>query len=345
MRTRRVRRKRTDGTRRARRLVLPSAALVVGLAILLLSCSPNQRPQGGDGAKQKAQASAKGQGAADPPGATDGQTVYPVSVVHATKGDMSDYVSVSGGISAARQVDVYADMAGKLIKLNVRLGQFVAQDDVVAEVDPSRPGQNYVPSPVRAPIAGTITSLPVDVGSRIAQGVPVVQIATTGELEIRTQIAERYIGVVHPGEKALIDLEPYPGVSFAAHVAELSPVVDPSTRTMEVSLRFDAPDERVKAGMFAEIKIVTVHKTNIVKVPIETVVLRGERTFLFVMNGNGTVSRRDVKVGINVDGKAEIASGLEGDETVVARGQTLLEDGSRVKVIEELPALPAADSL
>ena len=272
-------------------------------------------------------------------------TVFPVAVMKATQGAISDYVTVSGGIEPAQQVDVYADVAGQLVRLNVRLGQFVRKDQVVAEVDPSRPGQNYVPSPVRAPIAGTITLLPVDLGSRVAQGVPIVRISTISDLQIRTQIAERYIGVVKVGEWARIELEPYPGVGFPAHVAELSPVVDPQTRTMDVTLKLDSPDQRVKAGMFAEIKIVTVRKSGIVKVPVDAIVVRGEKQFVFVEGADGSVARRDVATGVNVDGQVEIRSGVEAGEAVVVRGQTLLEDGAKTKVIEELPALPVTDTL
>jgi multidrug efflux pump subunit AcrA (membrane-fusion protein) len=321
--------------RRRTSLVFFSLVAAVTAAILFASCS---RPSG-----QSAQAAPAKPGA---PGNDAAQaTVFPVSVTEAATGDLNNYISVTGGVEAANQVDVYADTSGQLVKRYVTLGQYVHQNDVVAEVDSSRPGQNFVPNPVRAPIAGTITALPADIGTRITQGVPVVQIATLGQLEIQTQVAERYIGEIRVGESALVSLQPYPTESFPARVAELSPVVDPQTRTMDVTLRFDQQDPRVKPGMFAEIRIVTSHKTGLVKIPSEAIVERSGRRFVFVVGADGTVVQRDVTVGIEIDGKAEITAGLSAGEKVVVKGQTLLANGASVKVIEELPSLPAQDRI
>lgn len=51
------------------------------------------------------------------------------------------------------------------------------------------------------------------------------------------------------------------------------------------------------------------------------------------------VQKRHVVPGILIDQVLEIQNGLTAGEEVVARGQTLLEDGSRVNVIEQLPPL------
>ena len=324
----------TRVTAGAKRAVLLVAAGILVFGLILSSCS--KPASGAPGASSKAGAAAQ---------ATAKDTVFPVAVAPAVLGDLNDYVSLAGGIEPSTQVDVYSDASGQLVTLNVRLGQYVAQNEVVAEVDPSRPGQNYVPSPVRAPIAGTVTSLPVDVGSRITQGIPVVQISTINQLQIRTQVAERYVGAMRVGEPAVIALEPFPNESFAARIVELAPVIDPQTRTMDVTLKFNTVDARAKAGMFAEIKIITLHKRDIVKIPADAVVVRGERSFVFVEGAAGTAEQRDVKIGISVDGKSEVLSGLAAGDRVVVRGQTLLENGSKVKVVEELRGLAAVDSV
>jgi len=57
------------------------------------------------------------------------------------------------------------------------------------------------------------------------------------------------------------------------------------------------------------------------------------------------VERRQVTPGILIDDKLEIAGGLEPGEELVIQGQTLLEDGSAVKVVGEVPPLPSVDRL
>jgi multidrug efflux pump subunit AcrA (membrane-fusion protein) len=51
--------------------------------------------------------------------------------------------------------------------------------------------------------------------------------------------------------------------------------------------------------------------------------------------------KRIIVPGILIDGVQEILDGLAPDEEVVVRGQTLLEDGSRINVIERVAPLSA----
>jgi multidrug efflux pump subunit AcrA (membrane-fusion protein) len=83
----------------------------------------------------------------------------------------------------------------------------------------------------------------------------------------------------------------------------------------------------------------------VVKIPSEAIVERDGKQFVFVAGADEKAVRKNVKIGINIDGKAEITEGLAAGDKVVIRGQTLLEDGARIKVIEQLPALPAQDTV
>ncbi len=52
--------------------------------------------------------------------------------------------------------------------LYVKVGDTVQKDQVIAEVDPSRPGMTFAASPVKASISGTVTQVPVQIGSVVA---------------------------------------------------------------------------------------------------------------------------------------------------------------------------------
>jgi RND family efflux transporter MFP subunit len=214
------------------------------------------------------------------------------------------------------------------------------RDQIIAEVDRSRPGQQFEPSPVRAPISGTVTQRYVSVGATVGPSVPVVQLSQTSALEIRTAVAERFIALVREGQEAVVFLEAYPGERFAARVTELSPVVDPATRTMGVTLEFVRRDGRVKAGMFAELRLITRTRQEIVKVQSDVVVRRFGTPYLFVVTEDGTVEQREVSLGITIGNQVEIVSGVEPGERVVIQGQSLLDDGANVRVIDEVEPLP-----
>ena len=89
----------------------------------------------------------------------------------------------------------------------------------------------------------------------------------------------------------------------------------------------------ITAGMFAKVKLITDTHSNIVIVSESALVNRYGDTYVFVVAPDSSVEKRVVKAGIRVDDKREILEGLNDGEEVVVRGQTLLEDGSKVNVV------------
>lgn len=266
-------------------------------------------------------------------------TAFAINVTRPVRGEIRNYLELNGDIEPASSVDVYPDTNGEVANLRVRVGQTVSGNEIVAEVDRSRPGQQFEPSPVRAPVAGTITQRYVSVGSTVGPSVPIVQISDTNALEIRTRVAERFISLIREGQEAIVFLEAYPGASFPARVTELSPVVDPATRTMGVTLEFVRRDARIKAGMFVEIRLVTAVRRDVVKVQSNAVVRRFDKPYVFVVTDDNTVEQREVTPGISIGNQLEITDGLEADEQVVIQGQSLLDDGAQVRIIEEVEPL------
>ena len=100
---------------------------------------------------------------------------------------------------------------------------------------------------------------------------------------------------------------------------------------------------RIKSGMFTEIKIITEKKKGIVKIPAECTVKRYGGIYVFVVKESSWVEKRKVTSGIEIDNKLEIVEGLEHGEEIVIRGQTLLEDKAKVRVIERIQPLSEKD--
>lgn len=303
----------------------------------------------------------KADAAGDPAGAdapVEGQsadeeeaaTVFAVSTVEAVQGQIRDYLELNGDVTAGTKVDTYPDAAGKLSKLFVEVGQRVRKDQVIAEVDPSRPGMQFTASPVKAAISGTVTNIPVQVGATVSQQVPIVQISDMRDLEVRVYVAEKFISKMKVGLPAEMSFEAYPDRSFNGKIKELSPVIDPQSRTLEVKISLSDGTDLLKAGMFGEVKLVTAEKEGVVKIPAECLVNRFGEEFVFVVERSaadqmGTARRVKVTRGIEIDQKQEITSGLEPGAEVVYRGQTLLEEGSKVRVVETIQPLSDDDEL
>jgi multidrug efflux pump subunit AcrA (membrane-fusion protein) len=277
------------------------------------------------------------------------ESVFAVMTTETVKGQLADYIEVNGDVVSRTTVDTYPDTAGKLSSLFVGPGDSVRKDQVIAEVDPSRPGMTFAKSPVKAPISGTVIRTPMQVGSTVAPSIPIVTIARMDDLEIQTNVAERFIAKMSEGLDVVIQVDAYPDILFHGRIRELSPMVDSVSRTLGMKLDLIDAGTKLKAGMFAGIKIITEKKKGIVKIPVSCVVTRQDEYFVFVVKDDGTegahAELRRIVPGMQIDNKLEVVEGLEPGETIVLRGQTLLEDGTRVKIVETEPPLEAADVL
>ena len=268
--------------------------------------------------------------------------VFAVNIIPASEGPIQDYISLSGNIVASSSVDTFSDVAGRVSRVYVSVGARVNRGDPIAEIDRSVPGMEFMPSIVRAPVGGTILALPAQVGMTISQAVPLARIGGAS-LEVQLFVAERFISRISLNQPCEITLDAWPGEVFRGVITNISPTVDVASRTMEIRVRVDNIDNRLRAGMFARVNIITEHKENIVKIPIGGLISRFGEQFVYVIDYSDpeipVAKRRDIRTGISIDGVVEIADGLLPAEEVVVRGQSLLEDGSRVNIIERYSPL------
>ena len=275
-------------------------------------------------------------------------TVFAVSTTTAVQGEIKDYLQLNGDIAARTTVDTFADTAGKIKSLFVKIGDTVRKNQIIAEIDPSRPGMTFAASPVKASISGTVTKVSVQIGATVAPNIPIVKISKMDELEVILYVAERFISKMSVGLPAVIKTEAFPGELFTGSIREISPEVDKNSRTMEIKLNIDDNTSRLKAGMFAEVKIITVEKENIVKIPAEAMINRFGEYYIFIVNKDSdksTVEKKVVIPGLRIDNQLEIISGLKAGDTLVIRGQTLLEGGLFVKVVSTVEPLSITDEV
>ena len=278
-------------------------------------------------------------------------TVFAVSTTTAVQGEIKDYLQLNGDIAARTTVDTFADTAGKLKSLYIKIGDTVRKNQIIAEIDPSKPGMTFAASPVKASISGTVTQVPVQIGATVAPNLPIAKISKMEELEVILYVAERFISKMRVGLPAVIKTEAFPGELFTGSIREISPVVDQTSRTMEIKLHLDDKTSRLKAGMFAEVKVITEEKKEIVKIPAEAMINRFGEYYVFVveedteLSDKWIVEKRIVVPGLRIDNQLEITSGLSGGDVVVIRGQTLLEDGLSVKVVSTVEPLEITDEV
>jgi|GEM_PF-618938 len=260
------------------------------------------------------------------------QSVTSVRTQVAEKTALQDYVLTTGEIEAQSSIDVYPEIGGKLTNVYVNLGSKVKKGDLIAKIDPSSPGMQYVLSPVYAPISGSITTLPLQAGTTVTKNSSLTTIGETAALQVKAKVPERYVASLRQGLTAAIVLEAYPSETFTATVTSVSPVVDKTSRSKEILLTFTGNDPRINAGMFAKIRLNTDVYAGQIAVPTDAIIEKSGEKYVYVLNPDGqTVTRRTVSTGKTVDNVTQLLSGVNVGEKIVVEGMRVLGEGSAVK--------------
>jgi multidrug efflux pump subunit AcrA (membrane-fusion protein) len=268
-------------------------------------------------------------------GGGQGRSATVIRATPVVLGTIENSVVINGDVLAQTQVSIYPTMAGKITEMLLRVGDRVSQGQTVAMVDPSRPGEVYSRSPVISTIGGTVLQASVTPGDTVTTGTAVYVVGNLASLVVETFVPERFSTAIRMNLSARVSFEAMPGEYFVAAVSEISPVLDPASRTLRIRLRFQGPiDPRIRAGMFATISLVTNSRTNIPVIPRGAVINTYGSWIVFVVNQNNIAERREINLGIENEELVEVASGLESGELVVTAGQNFLSQGDLVQVVD-----------
>lgn len=257
-----------------------------------------------------------------------------VRVAPVTQGDIRRSVVINGDVLAGSQVSVNPTVAGKLAESFVKIGDYVRSGQAVASVDPSRPGEVYSKSPVSAPISGTVLSAPANIGDSVNVQTAIFTIGDLGSLILETYVPERFTTYLHRGLSAEVSFEAMPGELFKAEVYEVSPVLDPASRTTRIRLRFSTRDPRIRVGMFGTVHLVTQQSLNVTVIPRIALINTAGNWICYVINTRNIAERRQLSLGLESEDTVEIKSGVSPGEQVVVAGQNFLSDNEQVRIVE-----------
>jgi RND family efflux transporter MFP subunit len=123
----------------------------------------------------------------------------------------------------------------------------------------------------------------------------------------------------------------------------VSPVIDPQSGTIKVTIEIPTYPQGTRPGDFAEVRIVTErHEASTLVPKIAVFTDRGDQ--VVYVAADTTAERRVVEVGFQDDTSAEILNGIKSGEEVVVKGQRSLKHGAAIKVLTGVaaPNLPGA---
>jgi membrane fusion protein (multidrug efflux system) len=188
---------------------------------------------------------------------------------------------------------------------------------------------------VRAPFSGVLGIRQVNLGEYLKAGAPVVALQALDPVYVDFTLPERYLSQLSVQQQIRVQVPAYPKRTFAGKITAISSRIDSATRNVQVRATLANPDQVLRPGMFAQLRVVLPERSHILTVPRTAITYNpyGNSVFLIEHKGNQLiVQRRQVDTGEVRDGRVEIVKGLKVGEEVVAAGQLKLRNGQPVKI-------------
>lgn len=183
---------------------------------------------------------------------------------------------------------------------------------------------------IKAPISGIISKRFVDVGAMVGPTQPLVSIVDIDTVKLLTHVSDEDLDKVKLTREVEVKVGTYLNRSYQVKEINISPVMDPLSRKIEVKINISNPDYLLKPGMFPKIKL-WGEKKNVLLVPKGAVVKKEGKEQVFVVRDNRAYLQK-VIVGLEKDGLVQIMKGLKEGDQVVISGQIDLNSGDPVVI-------------
>ncbi|HEX9949063.1 MAG TPA: efflux RND transporter periplasmic adaptor subunit [Thermodesulfobacteriota bacterium] len=264
-----------------------------------------------------------------------------VKLISPVYGAIQISISTTGTVQPQNRLEIKPPISGRVEKVlvqegdQVRRGQtltLMSSTERAALLDAAR-AQNkdqlayweevYKPTPLVAPINGTVIVRAVEPGQTVTSGDAVIVLSD--RLIVQAQVDETDIGKVKLKQTAVISLDAYPDTKIKAkidHIAYESKIVNNVT-IYEVDILPEKVPAIFRSGMSANVNIIEQSKENVLLIPLEAVKQDADGSFVLISSGRSEKPvMRGVQLGISDDKNVEVVSGLETQDNIVMASQS-----------------------
>lgn len=255
------------------------------------------------------------------------------------RGNIAVTILSTGTVQPENRLEIKPPIVGRVEQVLVAEGQRVAKGQILAWMSSSeraalidaaraqgpaelkRWEELYRPTPIMAPIAGTIIQRNVESGQTFSATDAVF--VMSDRLTVKAQVDETDIAQIRLKQTATIVLDAYPAQSVPAQVDQIAydakTVNNVTTYIVDVLPR--TTPSFMRSGMTANVTFEVATRNNVLTLANDAIKMIGdnERAVLLKTAGDAKPSLRKIQVGITDGKRSEIIAGLsEGDVVMVA---------------------------
>jgi Cu(I)/Ag(I) efflux system membrane fusion protein len=182
-----------------------------------------------------------------------------------------------------------------------------------------------------SPRDGIVLERNVTEGMRAQPGEILFRIADHRVVWAVIDVAERDLGAMEVGQRAVVRARSFPGREFSGKINVIYPQITKETRTARVRVELPNPEQLLIHDMYVDAEIETGSAASVLAIPESAVLDSGSRQTVLVDKGEGRFEPREVKLGHRGEGFVEVREGLAEDDPVVTSANFLIDAESNLK--------------
>jgi RND family efflux transporter MFP subunit len=186
---------------------------------------------------------------------------------------------------------------------------------------------------ISAPFNGAIVNLPYYTqNTKIAANQLMLQLMDYSRLYAEVNYPTQELNRIKVGQKLRVTHHSTVRDTLQGEISQVSPALDPLTRSFEATLLVDNPDHILRPGMFVKVETIVASHDSVVVIPKDIILSKRSGKTVFVVE-KGAAFDRIISTGLENENEVEVIEGLKFGEQLVVKGFETLREHSKVKII------------
>ena len=185
-----------------------------------------------------------------------------------------------------------------------------------------------------APFSGVLgyTGLTEDI--LVSNNIFIITLDDNSTIYSDIKIPENYSASIKKGLPVEVKLSSFKDKVFLGEVDFVSSRINADTRSLLSRIKIDNANLELISGSLLEVSV-KFNLRNSLSVPDTSVMVEGDKSFVYKINDENIANKTEIKTGLRVDKNIEIISGLNEGDIVVAEGLKKVRPRGKIKPINK----------
>lgn len=185
---------------------------------------------------------------------------------------------------------------------------------------------------IRAEVSGIILTRNVEPGDLVQPSQTLFTIALDGATEIRVPFDERNLPLLALQQKAAVITDAYPDQPFPAHINFIAPSIDAQRGTVDVRLTVDPVPDFLRQDMTVSVNVETNKRERTLVIPNDALSSISGNKAMVILVRDRKIQRHPITLGLRGLVMSEVVAGLKEGDQVLTDAESVLKDGTRVRI-------------